>query len=238
MARRASTAWWIENYGKPCIGEDIVRVEWYPGLGQTIKTRNQINVHDGTQRLWQALGAIMVAYNYKMPTSYVGAYACRFKTGGKTWSGHAWPLAMDVNAKTNPFIRTPSRRKIRWGKDTDMPAAMIREIELITASGVRAFDWGGRWRSVKDAMHFQIRVSLAEIAGDIYAPRGFYIGEDDMAFLSDDAQKFFQKTFDELDKLEPKTNPTWGRVLVEDNRNPDPGGKHTHDATTTIGESK
>jgi hypothetical protein len=67
-----------------------------------------------------------------------------------------------------------------------MPAAMITEIEKITAGGIRAFTWGGRWRSIKDAMHFQIRVSPNEIKGGVYAPRGFYegggsppIGDDD-----------------------------------------------------------
>ena len=62
-------------------------------------------------------------------------------------------------------MRTRSRRTIRWGVDTDMPAAMIREIESITASGIQAVAWGGRWKSIKDAMHFELRVTLSEIAG-------------------------------------------------------------------------
>ncbi len=168
MARRASSAWWIANYGKPCIGGDQVKLEWYPGVTTV--------VHEGTELLWQALGAVMVAYNYQVPTSYTGSYSCRNITGGKRWSGHAWPVAMDINAKTNPYRRTPTLRTIRWGVDTDMPAAMVTEIESITASGVRAFGWGGRWRSIKDAMHYQIRVTLGEIAGGVKAPRGFYGG--------------------------------------------------------------
>jgi hypothetical protein len=67
-------------------------------------------------------------------------------------------------------------RTIKWGVETDMPAAMIREIEMIKASGVQAFTWGGRWRTVKDAMHFQVRVSMKEIAGGVTSPRGFYEG--------------------------------------------------------------
>ena len=171
MARRGSSNWAIDHYGKPCVNRDIVSCDWYPGL-----TRNQIAVHAGTELLWKALGAIMLAYNYKIPTSYVGAFACRNITGGSTPSLHSWPIAMDINAKTNPFIRTPSRRKIKWGVETDMPAAMVREIELITASGFKAFGWGGRWNSVKDAMHYQVQVTLNEAAGEIYAPRGFYGG--------------------------------------------------------------
>ncbi|MEA2001732.1 MAG: M15 family metallopeptidase [Actinomycetota bacterium] len=228
MARRASSTWWITHYGKPCISQDHVRLEWYPG-------RNDI-IHRGTEPLWKALGAVFLAYDYKVPTSYTGSYNCRQVTGGSSWSGHAWPLAMDVNAKTNPYIRTPTGRPIRWGVETDMPAAMIREAEQITASGIRAFDWGGRWRTIKDAMHFQVRVTLDEIAGGVEAPRGFY-GDDTMAILSDEAQQFFEDTYRELLKLDPNTNETWGKVLIEDYRVP-PGGKHSHDATTTIGESE
>lgn len=231
--RRASSKWWITHYGKPCLGADHVRLEWYPG-------RNDV-VHRGTERVWQALGAVMVAYKYKVPTSYTGSYNCRQVTGGRGWSGHAWPVAMDINAATNPYKRTPSLRTIRWGVDTDMPAAMVLEIESITASGIRVFGWGGRWRTIKDAMHYQIRVTLDEIQGGVEAPRGFYTGEDELAFLSDEAQKFWQKTFEELNKLDPNTNAGWGNVLVEEHRdrksNPGAPGKHTHDATTTIGES-
>jgi hypothetical protein len=59
---------------------------------------------------------------------------------------------------------------------------MVREIESIMASGIRALKWGGRWRSIKDAMHYQIRVTLGEIAGGVKAPRGFYQGDDEMAW--------------------------------------------------------
>ena len=171
MAIRGSANWSIDHYGKPCIGGDIVGCDWYPGL-----TGNQRNVHRGTEPIWKALGAIMLAYNYRVPTSYVGAYACRNITGGSSISRHSWPLAMDINAATNPYIRTPTRRTIKWGVETDMPAAMVKEIESITANGIRCFTWGGRWRSVKDAMHYQVRVTMAEISGNIHAPRGFYDG--------------------------------------------------------------
>ena len=165
---RGSAAWTTKYYGKPCIPDDHVQLEWYPGVTTTI--------HRGTERIWQAMGAIMLAYGYRVPTSYTGSYNCRPITGGGSISRHSWPTAKDINAKTNPYKRTPTLRKILWGIDTDMPAAMVREIEAITAEGVKALTWGGRWRTVKDAMHYQLRVSPAEIAGTVHAPRGFYTG--------------------------------------------------------------
>lgn len=167
---RGSARWCITHYGKPCETQrdNWVNLEWYPG----VVTR----VLHGTEPIWLALGAIMLAYNYKVPTSYTGSYKCRNITGGTSISRHSWPLAIDINAATNGYRRTPSLRKIRWGVDTDMPAAMIRELEKITAAGIRAFTWGGRWRTVKDAMHFQARVSKNEISSGVVAPRGFYDG--------------------------------------------------------------
>lgn len=228
--RRASSRFWLANYGKPCVNEDIVKFEWYPGL-----TKNQIRIHDGTQPLWAALGAVFLAYNYKVPTSYTGAYACRQVTGGTSWSGHAWPLAMDVNAKTNPYIsHKPIVRNIKWGVETDMPAAMVREAELITAGGNQAFWWGGRYRTIKDAMHWEINVTLEDIAKGVYAPRGYYGMEDELAKLSEEAQEFWEDTFRDMQALDPETNQSFARVLVDDYRaRKEAGqtGKHTHSFT-------
>ena len=166
--RRGTPKWWLKHYGKPCLKADHIMCQWYPG--------HTTIVHAGTEPVWQAIGAIMAAHNYQVPTSYTGSYNCRGITGSrKKWSGHAWPVAIDINAATNPYKRTPSQRTIRWGVDTDMPAAMIKEIEAITASGVRAVSWGGRYRTIKDAMHFELRVTVSEIAGGIVSPRGSWL---------------------------------------------------------------
>ena len=178
MARRGSSTWTLANYGKACVTNDHRRLEWYPGQTDT--------VHAGTEKLWQAMGAVMVAYGYQVRNVDTGFYNCRPITGGTSMSNHAWPTAGDINWTTNPYIKTPSLRKIRWGVDTDMPAQMVAEIKSITASGVRALGWGGNWRRTKDPMHYEIHVTLAEIAGGVSAPRGFYEGDDeDMSMILD-----------------------------------------------------
>lgn len=204
MATRGTSAWWIEQYGKPCITEDHVRLEWYPGVTTV--------VHRGTERLWQALGAIMLAYGYKVPTSYTGSYSCRPVTGGSSWSGHAWPVAMDINAKTNPYIDHAGTRLIKWGVETDMPAAMVDEIYQIMASGIRAFTWGGFWRTLKDAMHYQIRVTLAEIAGGVTSPRGFYLGGEtgEMTLQRGDQGKAVEKHQQALQAWDSRALPQYG----------------------------
>jgi len=158
------------------------------------------------------MGAVFLAYNYLIPTSYTGSYSCRAITGFlRRWSGHAWPVAHDINAATNPYIRTPSLRRIRWGIDTDMPAAMIREIEAITANGIQAITWGGRWRTIKDAMHFQLRVTLGEIAAKVYAPRGFYEGNGaiELSLKNGDKGNAVGKHQEGLIAWNPDALPVW-----------------------------
>ena len=204
MATRGTSAWWIEHYGKPCITSDHVALEWYPGVVTV--------VHRGTEPIWLALGAIYLAYNYKVPTSYTGSYSCRPVTGGGSWSGHAWPVAIDVNAKTNPYINHAGRRGIIWGVETDMPAAMINEIMKITAAGIRALTWGGFWRSLKDAMHSQLRVTTTEIAKGVFAPRGFYEGNGDieMSLKKGDKGNAVQKHQTGLIAWNPNALPKFG----------------------------
>lgn len=204
MALRGSSNWWIDHYGKPCLPTKWVDLEWYPG----VVTR----VTRGTEPIWRAMGAVFLAYNYLIPTSYTGSYSCRAITGFlRRWSGHAWPVAHDINAATNPYIRTPSLRRIRWGIDTDMPAAMIREIEAITANGIQAITWGGRWRTIKDAMHFQLRVTLGEIAAKVYAPRGFYEGNGaiELSLKNGDKGNAVGKHQEGLIAWNPDALPVW-----------------------------
>lgn len=203
MARRRSYDWLLQFYGKPCVAEPQVIVEWYPGIKDRILAVEE--------PLWRALGAIFLAYGYVPRDADTGAYNCRPITGGTRPSPHSWPTAEDVNWKTNPYIKTPTLRTVRWGVDTDMPAAMVAEIESITASGVRAFEWGGRWRTIKDPMHYENRVTPAEIGGGVYAPRGFYGKIGDQAVLRKGDKGAAVKLHQEgLLAWNPDALPEWG----------------------------
>lgn len=192
----------LTNYGKPCLTGDHILLEWYPG---------QIDVvHKGTEEVWLAMGGIMLAYGYRPRDADTGFYSCRNVTGGSTPSKHSWPTAGDVNWRTNPYIKTPTLRKIRWGVDTDMPAAMVNEILQIKAGGEQALIWGGNWRTIKDAMHYEIRVSLGRIAQGITSPRASYRGAIDMTLKKGDkgaAVTLFQKA---LIAWEPQALPQFG----------------------------
>jgi hypothetical protein len=85
------------------------------------------------------------------------SYECRTVAGTKTVSQHAYGLAIDVNPIQNPMIR---------GDYLDPPAGvaytnrgfhrrgMIHPAGAERAFTANGFHWGGRWKSLKDYMHF------------------------------------------------------------------------------------
>lgn len=69
-----------------------------------------------------------------------GCYIIRNKRGStKTWSLHAWGLAIDCNAATN-----------RLGAKPTLSDGFVK---CWLDAG---FDWGGFWKTRPDGMHFQI----------------------------------------------------------------------------------
>lgn len=144
-----------------------LRVLWGPpcnsGAMTTIpfgKNGARITVDRRTVSAFNALAAVMAKYNYAITPPDVGAYNCRKITGGTGYSLHAYGIAADVNWQDNPY--GPVLR-------TDMPMAMIREISpgIVTNSGAQVFRWGGDYSGNKDAMHFEVVASPAELATGI-----------------------------------------------------------------------
>jgi hypothetical protein len=74
------------------------------------------------------------------PGDFAGCYAPRRIAGVGKLSLHAWGLAVDLNARANPF-RGPSRQDMR----------------LVRAMERHGFTWGGRWPVRRDPMHFELR---------------------------------------------------------------------------------
>ena len=107
----------------------------------------------------KALNAVLIDWDYRTRRSDTGAYNCRTITGGRSYSLHAYGIAVDLNWNTNPYGRTLV---------TDMAIGMIEAIEGIrTAGGVQVWRWGGRYSNNKDAMHFEVVASPAELARGI-----------------------------------------------------------------------
>ncbi|SFK25691.1 Peptidoglycan-binding (PGRP) domain of peptidoglycan hydrolases-containing protein [Mesorhizobium albiziae] len=151
-----------------------------------------IRVARPTVAAWSALEAIMNAHNYIIRSEHTHGYFPRNIAETTTRSLHAFGIAIDVNADTNPVRKTPNHRKVWFSKkatqierahdvsinaaDTDMPIEMIEDVLAVRTLGKnRLFGWGGDWVKKKDAMHFHIDVSPQELARgiDTSTVRGF-----------------------------------------------------------------
>lgn len=146
----------------------------------------------GAQEAWDRCSGVMKKYGYKLRASDTGARNCRKITGGTNYSLHSYfiactillwnlskriagGLACDFNWQTNPY----GPRLV-----TDMPRAMVDEILAIrTNSGVRVFGWGGYYTGNKDAMHFEIVCTPADLATGL-AGGSPVQEEEDMAVLA------------------------------------------------------
>lgn len=135
--------------------------------------RRSLTLHSGASlnglnaaafEAFQALDGVMRTFNYvpraNSPGAWeTGAYNCRKITNGSGYSLHAYGIAADINARTNPY----GQKLI-----TDMPLAMVSAIRAIkTTDGLQVFRWGGDYTSVKDAMHYEVVASPDELSEGI-----------------------------------------------------------------------
>jgi hypothetical protein len=140
------------------------RREWSPACTfdkRTIALHGQgrITVRVECVEAFLALDDCLRAHHYLTRAADTGAYVCRAITGGTGYSLHAYGVAADINWQTNPY----GPRLV-----TDMPRAMVDDILSIkTGNGEHVFGWGGNYRTNKDAMHFEVLCSRADLATGI-----------------------------------------------------------------------
>jgi len=163
---------WADYECKP---ERMVKIDFGP---------DSIRVAPPTVDAWLALEKVLAAHGYDIRIEDTDSYNCRDMKSGQSRSLHAYGIALDINWKTNPFLDHAGQRKprfsdkpgqddragdVRLGRaDTDMTREMADAAQAIrTTEGKQVFGWGGDWRTIKDAMHFQIEVTPDELAKGI-----------------------------------------------------------------------
>lgn len=146
-----STSQLRDAWSPPCNSGNFVTVNLH-GEGR-------VTIDPRTLEAVNKLNDILIAWNYRTRSSDTGAYNCRKITGGSGYSLHAYGIALDLNWSTNPYGPTLV---------TDMPRGMCDEITALrTNNGCRVWEWGGNWSGNKDAMHYEIDCSPADLATGI-----------------------------------------------------------------------
>ena len=86
------------------------------------------------------------------------SYVCRAARGQKTWSQHAYGLAVDINPFHNPLVKrdlvVPELAGAYADRADVRPGMHVRSGAAVEAFASVGWKWGGDWRSSKDYMHF------------------------------------------------------------------------------------
>ena len=144
---------------------------------------NRTPVNPETIGAYTRLAQALKSTGYKATSTW--SYNCRPIAGKSVPSLHSYGIALDVDAPCNPMRKRSglvrfSAKSTQAERcrdvtanvaDTSFNLAQVEAVEAIrTVDGLRVFAWGGRWRSLKDTMHFQIDVSPAELGRGIAPP--------------------------------------------------------------------
>ena len=124
---------------------------------------------------YKALDDVLRRWHFDGGIGDTGAYNPRPITGGTDWSLHAFGPGDRFTFWFGPTITTALAVDIDWQNNpygprlvTNMPRGMVDEIKAIrTNNGKQVWGWGGDYKKNKDAMHFEIVCTPADLATGI-----------------------------------------------------------------------
>lgn len=126
---------------------------------------------------YRALDDVLRRWHFDGGIGDTGAYNPRPITGGTDWSLHAFGPGDRFTFWFGPTVTTALAVDIDWQNNpygprlvTNMPRGMVDEIKAIrTNNGKQVWGWGGDYSKNKDAMHFEIVCTPADLATGIRA---------------------------------------------------------------------
>ncbi len=166
-------------YGRPLCNFSQARTIVLLAAGAADRDGNgriTLKIHPLLVDSFLGLASVFHLHGYAFRELAGGTLACRNIGGSAQWridrqvrEQKPWATslhigqALDINPSKNRYTRSVGL--IQWGRQTDLPKALIRDVEAIkTKAGKRALEWGGRWWNVKDAMHFENDLTRSELA--------------------------------------------------------------------------
>ena len=93
-----------------------------------------------------------------MAADNTSGFNCRFVSGTRRWSQHAYGEAIDVNPVENPYVQggrvsPPAARRYLDRSDV-RPGMAVAGGVLVRAFSAVGWRWGGRWAGSADYQHF------------------------------------------------------------------------------------
>lgn len=129
----------LKEFGEPALEQGMVLYDVPPLLEIGAIPKRIYCSKLLVKPLANALEYLIMSGRVEELKTWDGCFNIRNKKAGKTWSLHAWGLAIDVNAAWN-----------RFGKQPTLSEDFVK---CFTKNG---FEWGGEWKN-PDGMHFQLK---------------------------------------------------------------------------------
>ncbi|HZB35980.1 MAG TPA: M15 family metallopeptidase [Gaiellaceae bacterium] len=96
-----------------------------------------------------------------MAADNTSGFNCRFVSGTRRWSQHAYGLAIDINPVENPFIHggrvEPPAGHRYLDRSRARPGMVVSGDVVVRAFAAIGWSWGGHWASSKDYQHFSAK---------------------------------------------------------------------------------
>jgi hypothetical protein len=93
-----------------------------------------------------------------MAADNTSAFNCRFVSGTRRWSQHAYGEAIDVNPVENPYVQgarvSPAAGRRFVDRSNVRPGMAVSSGLLVRAFAAVGWQWGGRWSGTPDYQHF------------------------------------------------------------------------------------
>jgi D-alanyl-D-alanine carboxypeptidase len=93
-----------------------------------------------------------------MAADNTSGFNCRFVSGTRRWSQHAYGLAIDLNPVENPYVHgglvEPPAGRRYLDRSRRRPGMVVSGDVVVRAFASIGWRWGGYWTSSKDYQHF------------------------------------------------------------------------------------
>jgi hypothetical protein len=141
--------------GKARVGSLVVRDRV---AGDVVSVFRRLYVARFPIRRLRKVDAYRGSDDASMAADNTSAFNCRFVSGSRRWSQHAYGEAIDVNPVENPYVQgsrvsPPAGRKYLDRSKVRRGMAVSGGL-LVRAFAAVGWQWGGRWGATPDYQHF------------------------------------------------------------------------------------
>jgi hypothetical protein len=141
--------------GRERIGSLVVRDRVAPDV---VRVFRRLHAARFPIRRLRKVDAYRGSDDASMAADNTSAFNCRFVSGTRRWSQHAYGEAIDVNPVENPYVQgsrvSPPAGRRYVDRSRVRPGMAVSGGVLVRAFAAVGWQWGGRWSGTPDYQHF------------------------------------------------------------------------------------